>query len=336
MPMVEFSRYFQGIDSVEGWLIPTTAIISNELMRFQTASKISGNVCEIGVHHGRYFIALATGLMPSERGVAIDLFEDQHENIDNSGHGNRAVFEHHVSRFLNPNCIVVMKANSTRLEPSEIIRHGDVRFFSIDGGHTESITENDLRLAEKCISADGVVAVDDIINVSWTGVLGGVARYLQRDAGLVAFAMPPQKLLLCRPGRVEFYRNYLRNAFSGAIHKLDAEFLGQSIDIYEQLPAHLIAHYIPATVDGLRDENKQLQAESTKLREEKVALLDEIANLRRETEMLQTVTAASEERAADLQRQASDLQTHLKVVYASKRFRFGSQVAGVFNALKRG
>jgi peptide chain release factor 2 len=53
---------------------------------------------EIGVHHGRLFIPMALARRPGERALAIDVFEDQHLNVDHSGKGDRARFEENVAR----------------------------------------------------------------------------------------------------------------------------------------------------------------------------------------------------------------------------------------------
>jgi hypothetical protein len=51
-------------------------------------------------------------------------------------------------------------------------------FFSVDGGHTAELTENDIRVAEASVADDGVVAVDDVFNERWPSVMLGLGRYL--------------------------------------------------------------------------------------------------------------------------------------------------------------
>jgi hypothetical protein len=53
---------------------------------------ITGNVAEIGVHHGRLFILLYLLTSPDERALAVDLFSGQERNIGSSGHGGPGTF----------------------------------------------------------------------------------------------------------------------------------------------------------------------------------------------------------------------------------------------------
>jgi hypothetical protein len=125
---LSFDKYFADIDSVEGWLSKTTAYLSHHLMVYQTSIGMRGNVCEIGVHHGKYFYALATGLVSGEKAVAIDLFENQEENIDQSGAGNRDIFLENARKYFEESAVVPITANSTKLKPEAITEHGRVRF----------------------------------------------------------------------------------------------------------------------------------------------------------------------------------------------------------------
>jgi hypothetical protein len=231
-----FTNYVQGMKDIEGWLSLTTAFFSYQLMRHQTASKIDGNAVEIGVHHGLYFISLACGLTGTEKAIGFDLFENQNENVDFSGRGDRSIFEQHVARFLDPSSVVAVQANSLQLSAEEIRRYGAVRFFSIDGGHTEAVTVNDLRLAERTLSPGGIVALDDILNPHWTGVISGLARYMTEGGTLRAMALVPNKLFLCASNDVVTYRTYMRNAFAKFCDKLDVEMIGGLVDCFGDYP----------------------------------------------------------------------------------------------------
>lgn len=234
-----FTKYVDGIKDVEGWLSLTTAFFSYQLMRHQTESKIEGNAVEIGVHHGKYLISLGCGLTIMEKAIGFDLFENQNENIDFSGRGDRSILEQHVARFLDPSSVVAIQANSLRLSAEDIVRYGAVRFFSVDGGHTEAITVNDLRLAERSIAPGGIVALDDILNPHWTGVISGLARYNAEGGALRAMALVPNKLFLCASNDVAFYRSYMRHAFANFLEKLDIEMMGSVVDCFGDYP-HLI------------------------------------------------------------------------------------------------
>ena len=83
----------EGYCTVEGWGIDADLVrILLALDAAQAKAGISGNLLEIGVHHGRTFILLALMARPGESSFAIDLFDDQERNLDHSGEGNRSTF----------------------------------------------------------------------------------------------------------------------------------------------------------------------------------------------------------------------------------------------------
>jgi hypothetical protein len=280
VPAVSLDEYLANIHNVQGWLNNSTAVLSHALMRHQTEIGITGNACEIGVHHGRYFIALALGLTGPELGVAIDLFQAQDQNLDHSGKGDRTAFDRNVARFLDPQRIVAIQGNSLDMSPAEILAHGPVRFFSVDGRHTSSATLNDLRLAEASLAPGGIVAADDLFNPSWTGVISGVADYLKASPGLRPFALVPNKLLFCRPEDVARYRSFLRTAFPKVIHKTDAEFMGSAIEICSEIPEWRPQNAAPGQTSQQVTDIRQMRKELTGKDTEIARLKSEIAAIK--------------------------------------------------------
>ncbi len=238
---MSFDAYLEQMETIDGWLDRPTALISYRIMQYQSAHGVSGNVCEIGVHHGRYLIALAQGLTATEKAVAIDLFENQQENIDQSGHGDRDIFERQVRRFFDPARVHIIRENSLRVSPQMATSQGPVRFFSVDGGHTEAVVENDLCLAEATICEGGVVALDDILHPAWTGVISGLARYKYLRGGrLKAFALLSNKLLLCHAGDVATYRALVAAQFSDLAGRANLEMMSDPIDQFNTQPGYML------------------------------------------------------------------------------------------------
>ena len=59
-----------------------------ELIWLQESDGVPGGLAEIGIHHGRSFIALAAAARPTDPLIAIDVFERferQDLNVDQSG-----------------------------------------------------------------------------------------------------------------------------------------------------------------------------------------------------------------------------------------------------------
>lgn len=165
---------------VEGWLDPYSADFVRAIADIQRGADLGGAVGEIGVHHGKLFLVLMLTRAPGEAAFAIDVFEDQKQNLDGSGMGDRAAFERNLRHWgKGADDIRVIPASSLSLQPDDILRPcGRVRLASIDGGHTAECVRNDLRLIEATLTDDGVIVLDDYFNPEWPGVSTGVAEYL--------------------------------------------------------------------------------------------------------------------------------------------------------------
>ena len=90
-------------------------------------------------------------------------------------------------------------------------------FISVDAGHDAPDVEIDSALAHKVLSAEGVIAFDDVFNPVCPGVMEGLARYmLLKNPDLAPFATCGNKLFACRSDvhshYYEFSLDLARNA----------------------------------------------------------------------------------------------------------------------------
>jgi hypothetical protein len=190
-----------GIDEVEGWLDPGAVTATLAIDYLQKATNVRGSVAEIGVHHGKYFIVLKNLCRSDEFAIAVDVFEDQHLNIDGSGSGDRAIFEHNISRYSDSDNLSVIKSDSKRLDSANIIAAGRgnmVRIFSIDGSHTADHSYSDLMLAAGTLATGGVIVLDDLYNPAWPGVQEGFHRFMNSmNTRFSVISFGDNKLYLC-------------------------------------------------------------------------------------------------------------------------------------------
>ncbi|RMB12639.1 methyltransferase family protein [Eilatimonas milleporae] len=160
-----------------------------------------GGALEIGIHHGRFFMAI-NAMVDDERypSFAIDLFEMQDLNIDGSGKGNRDQFITNLERFdrYKGRNVTVISADSSRLDPASLEASPEMRpkVISIDGGHTVEHTLKDLKIAETLIADKGLVFLDDIIHRHWPGVFEAVILFLHQGPTLWPVFMGYNKMIL--------------------------------------------------------------------------------------------------------------------------------------------
>lgn len=173
----------------------------------QRREGITGDLFEIGVHHGRSSVLLAGLLRDGERLQVCDLFGDQDQNVSASGSGDRAVFERNIGKYLPPERVTVFQQYSTSLNPADI--GGAVRIFHVDGGHDAETALADLRLAAETLAEGGVIVLDDPLRPEWPGVTEAAVRFLDERPAMHAFAIGFNKLLFCEDRYVRQYRDAL-------------------------------------------------------------------------------------------------------------------------------
>lgn len=231
-----FVRYrLVGHRFVQGWLEPEVLDIVRTIDSVQRRNDISGAAAEIGVHHGKFFVGLKLLLRDEERSVAIDVFADQHLNIDRSGQGDRGKFLRNTKRWASTRGLIIHQADSTTLGSAEVLRLAGsaVRLFSVDGGHTEQIVLADMNLAEASLTPGGVVIADDVFNERWPGVAVGTLQYLEHGAGLAPFAIGFNKVFFSQPEYAQLFRHAIETKCAGTmrISADHATYLGHEVTL---------------------------------------------------------------------------------------------------------
>jgi len=208
----------KGRKTVQGWFFRVDAEIFHLLTACQNAHALDGGVAEIGLHHGKSFIALCLSLQLGQRAYGIDLFDSQHLNFDRSGKGDRSIVEQNLVRAgVDLSSVVLDGRPSDQVSAPDILKAvGHVRFFSIDGGHWAGIVRNDLRLAEATLGECGVIALDDFLRAEWPDVSTGYFEWLrERSRPIVPLAIGCNKLYLCEERYRALYRKcWMIPAFS--------------------------------------------------------------------------------------------------------------------------
>jgi hypothetical protein len=241
-PLTEYVS--SGSKKVSGWFGRIDAEMFRSILEHQNQKKLCGAVAEIGVHHGRSFIAMCLALQPGQKSYCVDVFDAQHLNKDFSGKGNRNIFEENLTRFgVDPNSVTIEAKSSMVVAADNILQSvGPVRFFSVDGGHWSAIVENDLRIAAASLADHGVIALDDFHRPEWADVSAGYfSWYSKSTKSMVPFAIGFNKLYLCRADFSAEYKECLfANRFLSLFLTKTIEFQGEQVPVYQRfvLPEH--------------------------------------------------------------------------------------------------
>lgn len=211
-----------GVEAVQGWLGDGAITATLAIHNWQISNNVQGDVAEIGIHHGKFFLVLKNLCRPGETAIAIDVFEDQHLNPDRSGSGNREVFENNIAIYSDGANIDIIKGDSKLLGPDRILaacKNSGVRLFSVDGSHTMEYTLSDLTLAAKSLADGGVIILDDFYSQYWPGVQEGLHHFMSAMGRQFSpIAIGENKLFICKSRDhskiLRFFRGGLLQFFS--------------------------------------------------------------------------------------------------------------------------
>jgi hypothetical protein len=189
--------------AVEGWLHEEALLLTLALHRQQRAAGIAGGVAEIGVYHGRFFLALALCCGGDERALAVDLFDRLRPGREAAVRGDRDVFAAHLETWGVAGRTAVRQDDSLTLTPEAVrgaVGAAGARLFSVDGAHSFGHAIADLRLAASSLAPGGVVLLDDFLHAEWLGVTeAAVALLREPSPPLAPLAICGGKLALCAP-----------------------------------------------------------------------------------------------------------------------------------------
>ena len=214
------ARYARWGDGVKGFMEPGLLRLLLAIDDLQAELGVSGALAEVGVYHGKSFAPLALLRRPGETCVAVDCFDAQEHNVDESGVGSRDAFLRNLEAAVRKcaddegneeeremvgsydddkkeydeeeeeeeeeeGWLAIIEGDSTAVDAGNLTNAagGPVRLFSVDGCHTAEVTASDVDLASQCLHPDGVVLVDDVFNPDWPGVVTGLSKWCTEVKG---------------------------------------------------------------------------------------------------------------------------------------------------------
>ena len=168
---------------ISGWFSAGAASLFAILNQVQGKNRITGNLFEIGVHHGKsaIFLAYLRNSASEQLGVC-DIFENQVPSSGSSGQGDREMllsnFREHFSD--SESFLHVYAKPSAKLTLDEVT--SGCRIIHIDGCHLFEDAAKDLQLAASALHSQGAIVVDDAFHPDWPGVTEAVIHFLSRHS----------------------------------------------------------------------------------------------------------------------------------------------------------
>jgi hypothetical protein len=212
----------EGYQHIAGWLHQSAVDATLGIGDIQREAGVAGPICEIGVWEGRY-LTLLSFLPPGEqRIVGVDPFIHVPDRA-----AQLARLHQNIDQYAcRPPLVTILERGSESLSAAELIFLGGGRyqFASVDGDHTMAGCLRDLWLVEQLLAPGGVIAVDDICNMTCPGVVEAAVRYgTSPGATLAPFLIAGNKLFMTQRAECTRYRSkLLARARAGALGTVSA------------------------------------------------------------------------------------------------------------------
>ncbi len=183
---------------IPGWFSQEASMLFAWIDEIQKRNNIKGDCFEIGCHHGKSALMLATMLdVGSEKLSVCDLFGQQADNVSRSGNGDLDAFNLNMQQRRQAGVgINIFQKNSADLTVEEI--GNNYRVFHVDGGHNPDEALIDLKLAADSTIESGVIVLDDPFRMEWPGVTEALIRFLDERPDYRAIMTGFNKLVLAR------------------------------------------------------------------------------------------------------------------------------------------
>lgn len=186
---------------IEGWLLKPDILCFWLIDLLQKKNDVQGDLCEIGVYHGKSLLLLANFRRPDEVIYGFDDFRDEKDRIVCELLESYAYSTDRVELITG-----VTQQRETEELKSTII--APLRLLHIDGGHSYSDCMHDLMTFGSFLGDGAVVAVDDYFDREYPGVSSALTEFCRLPEGstLRPFLIGHNKLFMCQKPMVSVYQ----------------------------------------------------------------------------------------------------------------------------------
>jgi hypothetical protein len=195
------ARYVnQDSAQVEGWFFPPDMLSCCLIDQIQRAQGPKGNLCEVGVWHGKSLVLFSHFLAADERLFGFDLFPD---DLLAKARGN-------MERFgvLAQTQLIAQDTSKLTLEQLKPVLGEGVRLLHIDAGHEYHEVLHQLHLFAPFVKRAGCIVMDDYQDREFPGIGAAVLDFaeIDRPRRFVPFFAGGNKMFLCEAGEAPRYQ----------------------------------------------------------------------------------------------------------------------------------
>jgi hypothetical protein len=105
--------------------------------------------------------------------------------------------------------------------------HASFDFIHIDGEHTETAVESDLKFGLMHLTSNGVIAIDDIFHGDFPGIAYAVFNFISRNP-VAPFLITPGKIYICHEENYQKYNSLTKKILNDADIEFKTEFVDEN------------------------------------------------------------------------------------------------------------
>lgn len=198
--MTKLAQFNEQFGAVEGWFALQSAALFDIFLTDQAERGVKGDMMEIGVAYGRSALLMALHAQKGEKLWLNDINESLLKQV-----------APRISEVAGSQAQLLFEP-SKKLKPRDLPKPKSVRFHHIDGDHGRGAQHVDLAIADRIVSEDGLVVLDDFPTLSFLGLMVGVLEWMAANPkSFRLFLAGSNKGYLCRPSREKFYLTMIRD-----------------------------------------------------------------------------------------------------------------------------
>lgn len=197
--MTRLLEYNEKYSSIPGWLSGISCALYDIILSYQEEKHVYGDLMEIGVAHGKTAFMMHLHAREKETLILNDVAKHFLDEVVLRMKSEKDI---NIRSFLQPSDTLDLLSLQER----------NVRFMHIDGDHRYQGVYTDLAVADRVLSDDGVVVLDDFSVPQFLGVTAAYYEYVALHPGrFKMFLAGHNKAYVCRPEKANGFLRLVRD-----------------------------------------------------------------------------------------------------------------------------
>ena len=203
--MSKLTEYYDKYGNIAGWLSDISCALCDIILTLQEEEGVRGDLMEIGVAFGKTAFMMHLHARENETIILNDISRDLLDDVVSRMRSERSI--NIRSFYQSSDTIDILH-----------IHECSVRFVHIDGDHRYQGVLADLIIADRVLSDDGILVLDDFSVPQFLGITAAYYEYAALHPGrFKMFLAGHNKAYVCRPDKANGFLKFVRDRLPGEL-----------------------------------------------------------------------------------------------------------------------